>query len=147
MRTDSTPRQEPRFLALQYISDGSLEALLYKHRHPALCSDGGWLPLQTQVVVHVGVFCALAYLASLRVIHRDVKPANILVVVNAQQARLEKALLADFGEAKSIRRTITARGTQAGTPVYVTAAKNLHKYSAAATSATCRGAGCRCALL
>ena len=143
MRTDSTPRQEPRFLALQYISDGSLEALLYKHRHPALCSDGGWLPLQTQVVVHVGVFCALAYLASLRVIHRDVKPANILVVVNAQQARLEKALLADFGEAKSIRRTITARGTQAGTPVYVPLLRKiLRKYSAAATSATCRGAGC-----
>ena len=117
---DGTPRAEPLFLALQYIRDGSLNEVLYKRRHPTLFSDtNGWLPVQTQLVVHVGVFSALEYLSSLRIMHRDVKPDNILVVVNPQQARVEKALLADFGEAKSVRRTITARGTQAGTPVCV----------------------------
>ena len=32
---------------------------------------------------------------------------------------VEKALLADFGEAKQLKRTMTARGTKAGTPVYM----------------------------
>ena len=79
--------------------------------------------------MHVGVFNALEYLSSLamRIIHRDVKPANILVVVNSQQARLEKALLADFGEAKAIRRTNTARGTQAGTPLCVWPPRNAFR--------------------
>ena len=100
---------------------------MYKKSHPALCSDASGLHLHAQLVVHVGVFNALEYLSSLRIIHRDVKPANILVVVNSQQARLEKALLADFGEAKAIRRTITARGTQAGTPLCVRPPRNAFR--------------------
>ena len=115
---DATPRAEPLFLALQYIRSGSLEGLLYEERHAALRSDeGGRLPLRTQLVLHVGVFRALAHLAALNVLHRDVKPANILVVVEG--GRLAKSLLADFGEAKEIKRTLTARGTMAGTPVYM----------------------------
>lgn len=114
---DSAPRPEPRFLALQYIESGSLHDVLYGECHAPLRAEADWLPLRTQLVVHVGVFRALAYLAGLRVIHRDVKPANILVVV--QRAALQKAMLADFGEAKEIKRTITARGTRTGTPVYM----------------------------
>ena len=46
------------------------------------------------------------------------KPANILVVVH--DLRVEKCLLADFGEAKEMQRTLTnAIGTKAGTPVYM----------------------------
>ena len=79
-RADATPRAEPLYLALQFIRTGSLDGLLYEEHHAALRSDeGGRLPLRTQLVVHVGVFRALVYLAELRVIHRDVKPANILV--------------------------------------------------------------------
>ena len=36
-----------------------------------------------------------------------------------ERGRLEKALLADFGEAKEIKRTLTAHGTRAGTPLYM----------------------------
>ena len=68
---DSTSRPEPRFLALQYIESGSLHDVLYGERHAVLRAEGDWLPLRTQLVVHVGVFRALAYLAGLRVIHRE----------------------------------------------------------------------------
>ena len=49
-------------------------------------------------------------------IHRDVKPANILAVVEEQ--RLLKVLLADFGEAKQLTRSMS-RVSGAGTPVYM----------------------------
>ena len=49
---------------------------------------------------------AARYTASLDIIHRDVKPANILCVV--REGRLRKALLADFGEAKQLQSSITA---------------------------------------
>ena len=39
--------------------------------------------------------------------------------VVVERGRLEKALLADFGEAKEIKRTLTAHGTRAGTPLYM----------------------------
>ena len=44
--------------------------------------------------------------------------ASALQVV-VERGRLEKALLADFGEAKEIKRTLTAHGTRAGTPLYM----------------------------
>ena len=109
---------QPLFLAAQYIASGTLHDLLYSPRHAALRSDGGYLPLETQLVVLEGVFGALAYLAQLPLIHRDVKPPNILAVVEG--GRLAKVLLADFGEAKQLTQTMThVRGTVAGTPIYM----------------------------
>ena len=80
-------------------------------------TDEQHLPLQTQLVAGASIFSALAYLATVPIIHRDIKPANILIVVN-QEHELVKALLADFGEAKQLNRTVTVR-TVAGTPVYM----------------------------
>eukprot|EP01043_Picozoa_sp_COSAG02_P067715 COSAG02_NODE_10979_length_1819_cov_1.929070_1_plen_545_part_00 len=109
---------QPLFLAAQYIASGTLHDLLYSPRHAALRSDGGYLPLEVQLVVLEGVFGALAYLAQLPLIHRDVKPPNILAVVEG--GRLAKVLLADFGEAKQLTQTMThVRGTVAGTPIYM----------------------------
>eukprot|EP01046_Picozoa_sp_COSAG06_P022474 COSAG06_NODE_1746_length_8495_cov_5.648761_2_plen_400_part_00 len=111
-------RSEPLYLAAQYIASGTLHDVLYSPRHAALRSDGGYLPLETQLVALEGLFGALAYLAELRLIHRDIKPPNILALVEA--GRLVKVLVADFGEAKQLTRTMThVHGTMAGTPVYM----------------------------
>ena len=64
------------------------------------------------------LFRALEYLASVPMIHRDVKPVNILVVVEGDQLR--KVLLADFGEAKQLTQSMTrAMASVAGTPLYM----------------------------
>jgi serine/threonine protein kinase len=79
-------------------------------------------------VAGAGIFDALAYIKTVGIIHRDVKPANVLIVVRGRQldkvlhpvqaVQLDKVLLADFGEAKALTRTLT-KNTVAGTPVYM----------------------------
>lgn len=109
---------QPLYLATQYIESGTLHDVLYSPRHGALRSDGGYLPLETQLIALEGLFGALAYLADLPLIHRDIKPPNILAVV--EEGRLVKVLLADFGEAKQLSQTMThIHGTMAGTPIYM----------------------------
>ena len=113
-----TPRAEPLFLATQLIASGTLHDLIHTERYAALRTHGGCLPLATQLIAHVGMFSGLAYLAEERLIHRDVKPANILVVV--ESGMLVKVLLADFGESKQLTMTMTrVAGTAAGTPLYM----------------------------
>ena len=106
---------EPLYLATQYISSGTLHNLMYGEQHAGLRTDGGKLPLRTQLVANSGIFKALAFLATVPLIHRDVKPANVLARVQGET--LEKVLLADFGEAKQLARTMTVR-TMAGTPIW-----------------------------
>jgi serine/threonine protein kinase len=108
---------EPLYLATEYCPGGTVHDLLYSPQHAALRTDQGGLPMVTQLRVNYGVFEALAFLATLPMIHRDVKPANILVVVS-EDGQLDKVMLADFGEAKQMTQTMTVQ-TMAGTPVYM----------------------------
>ena len=113
---DDTPAREPLYLVMQYIESGSLRDVIHSARYCGMRTDASCLPLETQAVALVGIFSALEYLAGLKLIHRDVKPANIFAVVEEQ--RLLKVLLADFGEAKQLSMT-RAAASIAGTPLYM----------------------------
>ena len=78
-------RQEPLYLAMQYIPSGTVHDLIHGRRYAGMRTEGGRLPLAVQTLVLVGLFRALEYLASVPVIHRDVKPGNILAVVEDSQ--------------------------------------------------------------
>jgi serine/threonine-protein kinase len=92
------------YIVMEYVPGGSLKN--------SLTGEPMDWPDAATLVIPVGR--ALAYAHSQGIVHRDVKPANILL------ARPEWPLLADFGLVKLLdrQRGITRPGTSLGTPTY-----------------------------
>jgi tRNA A-37 threonylcarbamoyl transferase component Bud32 len=92
------------YIVMEYVSGGTLKSHMTEQ-------SMDWPDVAT-LVVPVGR--ALAYAHSEGVVHRDVKPANILL------ARPDWPMLADFGLVKIVghQRGITRPGVSIGTPAY-----------------------------
>jgi eukaryotic-like serine/threonine-protein kinase len=121
-------------LVMEYVSGGSLKEAL---------DTTGPLPVARAVGLMCQVLEGLAYAHGEGVIHRDIKPGNVLVT--ALNGR-EVAKLADFGLARAYQSSglarLTRTGQQMGTPVYMPREQVLDfrtvspagdQYSAAAT--------------
>ncbi len=94
------------YLVMPYVAGRSLEQRI---------RDQGPLPIDQALRIARQVASALAAAHACGVVHRDVKPANILL-----GAGTERAVLSDFGLAKvQSDATCTATGTFAGTPIYL----------------------------
>lgn len=93
------------YIAMEYVPGGSLKK----------CLTGQPMEWAQAVSLVIPVGQALEYAHSQGIVHRDVKPANILL------ARPDWPLLADFGLAKllSPQPGITRPGTSLGTPDYL----------------------------
>ncbi len=94
------------FIVMQYVAGPSLQQRLDQ--------DG---PLDTNEVTRIGLQVAkgLAAAHAQGIIHRDVKPANVLL-----QANVDRALVTDFGLARvADEAALTRSGTIAGTPQYM----------------------------
>ncbi|MEM9644272.1 MAG: serine/threonine-protein kinase, partial [Planctomycetota bacterium] len=97
---------EPPFLVMQYVAGGSLQERL---------DSGG--PLEILEVLRIGLQTAkgLAAAHAQGLIHRDVKPSNILL-----DEGVERALLTDFGLARAEDEvSLTHTGFHPGTPDYM----------------------------
>jgi serine/threonine protein kinase/alpha-tubulin suppressor-like RCC1 family protein len=91
--------------AMKYLQGRSLEVLL---------RERGPLEIAETVTILEQVGDALDYAHEQGVIHRDVKPANVLLDVRG------RAVVTDFGIAKALQgATLTAIGTVLGTPQYM----------------------------
>ncbi len=100
-------QQETPFLVLDYAPHGSL-----RDQHP----KGTMVPLATVTRYAKDIASALQYAHEQRIIHRDVKPENILV------GRSGEVLLSDFGIAmlsKTGRTSLDVATHKAGTPYYM----------------------------
>jgi hypothetical protein len=94
------------YLVMEFIDGCSLEALLRK---------GG--PLEVKEILRIGtqVASGLAAAHRLGLVHRDVKPANILLENGVQRVKLT-----DFGLARAADdASLTQTGYIAGTPMYM----------------------------
>ena len=94
------------YLSMAYIPGGTLKSL-----------TGSTMPYVQACRLLAPVAQALSYAHSLNVIHRDVKPANILITATGQP------MLLDFGVAKMLEGqqgdTLTGTGVGVGTPEYM----------------------------
>ncbi|HJX35058.1 MAG TPA: serine/threonine-protein kinase [Desulfatiglandales bacterium] len=94
---------------LTYLAMEFLEGIdLRQH-----CKKGDLLPLRKVLDIVSEVAMALDYAHSQGVIHRDVKPGNIMLLKNG------KVKVTDFGIAKAISSTQTKSGIVLGTPNYM----------------------------
>jgi len=95
---------EHYYIAMQYLPGPTLKALI---------NDGK--PYQHPLQIILPIANALAYAHSKGVVHRDVKPANILF------NEAHEAVLSDFGIAKSVHRDsqLTVTGAVIGTASYM----------------------------
>jgi serine/threonine protein kinase len=98
------------FIVMQYVAGRDLRDRLGR----------GPLPPRTAALVGADVAEALAYVHARGVVHRDVKPGNILLPEAEGEATGPRAMLADFGIARIVDGTrITATGSVLGTANYL----------------------------
>jgi serine/threonine-protein kinase len=93
------------YMAMTYIASGTLADLI---------KERGALPLEQVTALLVPIADALHYAHEMNVVHRDIKPGNILIDERS------RPMLADFGIAYAVRDTdLTLPGTMFGTAPYM----------------------------
>lgn len=107
---DTRIPDEPRpFLTMELVEGQDLRARI---RHSTV-------PLDELAVIGAGIADALAYVHGLGIIHRDIKPGNILLV-QIRPGEPLRPKLTDFGIARIVDATrLTATGTMVGTAAYL----------------------------
>jgi|WetSurMetagenome_2_1015567.scaffolds.fasta_scaffold15672_3 eukaryotic-like serine/threonine-protein kinase len=92
------------FMAMEFVEGGSLAKLM---------KERGALPMDQAVAIVRQVALGLAYAHERGVIHRDIKPDNILM------DRGGRAVITDFGAAHLTTSELTRTGEVLGTPHYM----------------------------
>jgi serine/threonine protein kinase len=107
------------YIAMEYLDGGNLRAHLQR-----LQARQKFLPLNQSLQIGAQIAEALDYAHRARVVHRDVKPGNIILKRLTQPdepgEQPFRAVLTDFGLVKLVESEgITRYGTTLGTPTYM----------------------------
>ncbi len=97
------------YMVMEFISGETL-----KSRMQDLEAQGQWVSLDDATRIILAVGSALKYAHERGMVHRDVKPANVMITLEGQ------VILTDFGIAKIVSTSnLTASGAMVGTPSYM----------------------------
>lgn len=103
------------YIVMEFVSGGTL-----KNRLEELSRSGSRMPLTESTQLVMEVAGALAYAHAQGMVHRDIKPGNIML------SETGHAVLTDFGIAKILSGpTVTATGAMIGTPAYMSPEQGL----------------------
>ena len=106
---------ETYYMVMELVDGPTLKEVLAK-----LAERGELMPLSEALRVTREAAGALAYAHSQKMIHRDVKPANLMLDVD------NRVILTDFGIAKIVTGAqFTASGGMVGTPAYMAPEQGL----------------------
>ncbi|MCX5368744.1 serine/threonine-protein kinase [Streptomyces sp. NBC_00103] len=124
---DADPEAAVPWVATGYAAGPSLAA--------AVTSGGGPLPEHSVRVLGAGLAEALGAVHELGLVHRDVKPSNVLLTVDGP-------LLIDFGIARATDGTasLTSTGVSVGSPGYMAPEQILGKVASGAADVFSLGA-------
>jgi len=92
-----TPSVKNPFLIMEYVRGRTVEALIRKLGRPA--DGGGHITAQT-LTIATAITNALQHLHERRIVHRDVKPANIYLSTATPRSVPSDVRLGDFGVTK-----------------------------------------------
>src|SRR5689334_7205271 len=123
---DADPEAPVPWVATGYAAGPSLTAAV---------ADGGALPVHSARVLGAGLAEALVAVHALGLVHRDVKPSNVLLTVDGP-------LLIDFGIARATDGTasLTSTGVSVGSPGYMAPEQILGKVASGASDVFSLGA-------
>ena len=123
---DADPEASVPWVATAYAAGPSLSAAV---------ADGGPLPTATVRALGAGLAEALTAVHELGLVHRDVKPSNVLLT-------LDGPLLIDFGIARATDGTasLTSTGVSVGSPGYMAPEQILGKGATGASDVFSLGA-------
>jgi formylglycine-generating enzyme required for sulfatase activity/uncharacterized caspase-like protein len=97
------------YMVMEFIDGGTLKTFL-----ETMQARGTPISLDNAVRITLSVGSALKYAHSRNMVHRDVKPANVMITSDGH------VILTDFGIAKIVSATkLTASGAMVGTPAYI----------------------------
>jgi len=120
---DRVPDEPRPFLTMELVEGQDLRSRIRHSR----------VPLEELSVIGAGIADALAYVHGLGIIHRDIKPGNILLV-QIRPGEPLRPKLTDFGIARIVDSTrLTATGTMVGTAAYLSPEQALGKPLSSAT--------------
>ncbi|PIE82427.1 MAG: hypothetical protein CSA11_00615 [Chloroflexi bacterium] len=110
---------EGLFITMEYVDGGSLRAHLRR-----LQQEGKFLPLAQSLQIGIHMAAALDYAHRRDIVHRDVKPGNIilkrLACSDEPSEQPFRAILTDFGLVKLTEGSnMTESGMTLGTPTYM----------------------------
>jgi tRNA A-37 threonylcarbamoyl transferase component Bud32 len=103
--------QGPAFIVMEFIKGAPLRELLHSEKQ---------FPIERALRLMRGICAGVGMAHRHGVVHRDLKPDNILVVAPDGDSEFESVKVVDFGFAKSVSETsVVPTGAVIGTPHYM----------------------------
>ena len=105
------PSDGPAFIVMEFIKGAPLRELLHSEKQ---------FPMERALRMMRGICSGVGMAHRHGVVHRDLKPDNILVVAPDGDYEFESVKVVDFGFAKSVAETsVVPTGAVVGTPYYM----------------------------